>query len=61
MRAAVIRAAGDPEVLGIEDWPMPSSCLGQVLIRVKAFGLNLFVRLTPPAVTSGVRRLYARF
>jgi NADPH:quinone reductase-like Zn-dependent oxidoreductase len=48
MKAAVIREAGGPEVLKIESraTPMPQS--GEVLIRVKAFGLNrseLFTRL----------------
>ena len=48
MRAAVIRTAGGPEVLGIEEVPVPKPQPGQVLIRVKAFGLNrseLFTRL----------------
>ncbi len=48
MRAAVIRRAGGPEVLGIEEVPVPKPQPGQVLIRVKAFGLNrseLFTRL----------------
>jgi NADPH:quinone reductase-like Zn-dependent oxidoreductase len=48
MRAAVIRNAGGPEVLGIEEVPVPKPQPGEVLIRVKAFGLNrseLFTRL----------------
>jgi NADPH:quinone reductase-like Zn-dependent oxidoreductase len=48
MRAAVIRNAGGPEVLRIEEVPVPKPQPGQVLIRVKAFGLNrseLFTRL----------------
>ena len=48
MRAAVIRKAGGPEVLGIEEVPVPKPQPGEVLIRVKAFGLNrseLFTRL----------------
>ena len=47
MRAAVIRAAGGPEVLKVEEWPIPQPRAGEVLIRVKAFGLNrseLFTR-----------------
>jgi len=47
MRAAVIRAAGGPEVLKIETLPIPEPRSDQVLIRVKAFGLNrseLFTR-----------------
>jgi NADPH:quinone reductase-like Zn-dependent oxidoreductase len=47
MKAAVIREAGGPEVLKIESLPIPTPQSGEVLIRVKAFGLNrseLFTR-----------------
>jgi NADPH:quinone reductase-like Zn-dependent oxidoreductase len=47
MRAAVIREAGGPEVLKIETRVIPTPQSGEVLIRVKAFGLNrseLFTR-----------------
>jgi NADPH:quinone reductase-like Zn-dependent oxidoreductase len=47
MKAAVMHAPGGPEVLELEDRPIPSPQHGQVLIRVKAFGLNrseLFTR-----------------
>jgi NADPH:quinone reductase-like Zn-dependent oxidoreductase len=47
MRAVVIREPGGPEVLRIETWPVPKPAKGQVLIKVKAFGLNrseLFTR-----------------
>jgi len=47
MKAAVIREAGGPEVLKIESLPVPIPKKGEVLIRVKAFGLNrseLFTR-----------------
>jgi len=47
MKAAVIRAPGGPEVLKVEPWPIPKAGTGQVLIKVKAFGLNrseLFTR-----------------
>src|ERR1700739_584799 len=47
MKAAVIREAGGPEVLKIESLPIPRPQTGQVLIHVKAFGLNrseLFTR-----------------
>ncbi|TLU71994.1 zinc-binding alcohol dehydrogenase family protein [Lichenicoccus roseus] len=40
MKAAVVRAAGPPEVLRIETVPIPTPSAGEVLIRVKAFGLN---------------------
>ena len=47
MKAAVIREPGAPEVLAIEELPVPQPAPGWVLIRVKAFGLNrseLFTR-----------------
>ena len=47
MKAAVIHEAGGPEVLKIESLPIPAPQSGEVLIRVKAFGLNrseLFTR-----------------
>jgi NADPH:quinone reductase-like Zn-dependent oxidoreductase len=47
MKAAVIHEAGGPEVLKIEGLPIPTPKNGEILIRVKAFGLNrseLFTR-----------------
>src|SRR5580693_2149127 len=47
MKAAVIHEAGGPEVLKLESRPIPTPEHGEVLIRVKAFGLNrseLFTR-----------------
>jgi NADPH:quinone reductase-like Zn-dependent oxidoreductase len=47
MKAVVIRQAGGPEVLKIESVPVPVPKRGEVLIRIKAFGLNrseLFTR-----------------
>jgi NADPH:quinone reductase-like Zn-dependent oxidoreductase len=47
MKAAVIHDAGGPEVLRLESRPIPVPKRGEVLIRVKAFGLNrseLFTR-----------------
>ena len=40
MKAAVIHEAGGPEVLKLESRPIPTPKRGEVLIRVKAFGLN---------------------
>lgn len=40
MKAAVIYEPGGPEKFSIEDRPIPIPAPGQVLIRVKAFGLN---------------------
>jgi NADPH:quinone reductase-like Zn-dependent oxidoreductase len=47
MKAAVMYAPGGPEVLKVENRPIPAPRTGQVLIRIKAFGLNrseLFTR-----------------
>ena len=47
MKAVVIREPGGPEVLKIENLPVPIPKPGWVLVRVKAFGLNrseLFTR-----------------
>ncbi len=47
MKAVVIHRAGGPEVLKLEDRPIPAAKPGWVLIRVRAFGLNrseLFTR-----------------
>ena len=47
MRAAVVREPGPPEVLRVEERPVPSPESGWVLIKVKAFGINrseLFTR-----------------
>lgn len=47
MKAVVMHAPGGPEVLKIEQRPVPAPQHGQVLIRVEAFGLNrseLFTR-----------------
>jgi NADPH:quinone reductase-like Zn-dependent oxidoreductase len=48
MKAAVIYEPGGPDVLKIESRAIPTPKAGEVLIRVKAFGLNrseLFTRL----------------
>jgi NADPH:quinone reductase-like Zn-dependent oxidoreductase len=47
MKAVVIHAAGGPEVLKLEQRPIPTPKSGEVLICIKAFGLNrseLFTR-----------------
>ncbi|KAH7146612.1 chaperonin 10-like protein [Dactylonectria estremocensis] len=47
MRAVVIHAPGRAEALQLEEIPIPAANQGQVLIRIRAFGLNrseLFTR-----------------
>jgi NADPH:quinone reductase-like Zn-dependent oxidoreductase len=47
MRAIVLRSAGGPENLLIEERPVPTPHPGEILLRVRAFGLNrseLFTR-----------------
>ena len=55
MRAAVMRAAGGPEVLQIESCPIPTPQHGEVLIRVKAFGLNRSEMFTRQGHSPGVK------
>jgi NADPH:quinone reductase len=48
MRAVVLDAPGPPSALAIRELPVPVPSAGQVLIRVRAFGLNrleLYLRL----------------
>jgi NADPH:quinone reductase-like Zn-dependent oxidoreductase len=54
MNAAVIRVPGGPEVLKIEHTPVPSPGPDQVLIRVKAFGLNRSELFTRRGLSPGV-------
>ena len=54
MKAAVVHQAGGPEVLKIEHLPIPPAQRGQVLIRVKAFGLNRSEMFTRQGHSPGV-------
>jgi NADPH:quinone reductase-like Zn-dependent oxidoreductase len=54
MKAAVIYQAGDPEVLKIERRPVPEPQNGEVLIEVKAFGLNRSEMFTRQGLSPGV-------
>ena len=48
MKAVVIHEAGGPDVLKVEDRPVPNVKPGWILVRVRAFGLNrseMFTRL----------------
>src|ERR1700689_5965368 len=55
MKAAVIREAGGPDVLKIESLPIPTPNSGEVLIRVKAFGLNRSELFTRQGHSPGVK------
>ena len=55
MKAVVIREPGAPEVLAIEELPVPQPPLGSVLIRVKAFGLNRSELFTRQGLSPSVR------
>ena len=54
MKAAVIHEPGGPEVLKIESRPVPTPQTGEVLIRVKAFGLNRSELFTRQGLSAGV-------
>jgi NADPH:quinone reductase-like Zn-dependent oxidoreductase len=55
MKAAVIHRAGGPEVLQIEERPIPAPRRGEILIRVKAFGLNRSELFTRQGLSPGVK------
>ncbi len=55
MKAVVIRKPGAPEVLAIEELPIPQPAPGWVLIRVKAFGLNRSELFTRRGHSPGVK------
>ena len=54
MKAARIHRPGGPEVLQLEDRPVPNPEPGQVLIEVKAFGLNRSELFTRQGLSPGV-------
>lgn len=54
MKAAVIYQPGGPEVLKLETRPIPKPEKGQVLIEVKAFGLNRSELFTRRGLSPGV-------
>src|ERR1700692_4319688 len=55
MKVAVIHEAGGPEVLKIESLPIPTPQAGEVLIRIKAFGLNRSELFTRQGHSPGVK------
>jgi NADPH:quinone reductase-like Zn-dependent oxidoreductase len=55
MKAIVIYEPGGPEVLKVESRPIPAPNSGQVLMRVKAFGLNRSELFTRQGHSPGVK------
>lgn len=55
MKAVVIREVGGPDVLRVESLPIPGPKPGEVLIRVKAFGLNRSELFTRRGLSPGVK------
>src|SRR5580700_10669062 len=55
MKAVVIYEPGGPEVLKVESRPIPAPNSGQVLIRIKAFGLNRSELFTRQGHSPGVK------
>jgi threonine dehydrogenase-like Zn-dependent dehydrogenase len=55
MKAAAIHEASGPEVLKVESRPIPTPQSGEVLIRVKAFGLNRSELFTRQGHSPGVK------
>ena len=44
MKAIRVHACGGPDAMVLEDLPLPVPAKGQVLVAVKAAGVNLFER-----------------
>jgi NADPH:quinone reductase-like Zn-dependent oxidoreductase len=55
IQAAVIHEPGGPEVLKLETLSIPTPKTGEVLIRVKAFGLNRSELFTRQGHSPGVK------
>jgi NADPH:quinone reductase-like Zn-dependent oxidoreductase len=55
MRAVVVHGPGGPEVLKLESRPVPVPKRGEILIRVKAFGLNRSELFTRRGLSPGVK------
>ena len=55
MKAAVIHRPGSPEELTLEERPVPIPGNGQVLVKVKAFGLNRSELMTRKGLSPGVQ------
>ena len=54
MRAAVFRGPGGPDVLKVENIPIPAVSTGRVLIRIHACGLNRSEMFTRQGHSPGI-------
>lgn len=54
MKAVVVHQPGPPEVLNLEERPVPTPGNGQVLVKVNAFGLNRSELMTRKGYSPGV-------
>jgi len=55
MKAVIIRKPGTPEVLAIEEYPIPQPVIGWVLIKVQSFGLNRSELFTRQGLSPGIK------
>ncbi|MDB5126191.1 zinc-binding alcohol dehydrogenase family protein [Mucilaginibacter sp.] len=55
MKAAVLKQAGGPENIVVEDRAIPAPSEGWVLVKVKAFGLNRSELMTRKGLSPGVK------
>ncbi len=55
MTAAVVHNPDGPEVLKLQQWPIPTPQKGQVLIRVDVFGLNRSEMFTKQGHSPGMQ------
>ena len=55
MKAVVLHRPGSPEELIVEERPLPTPADGQVLVRVRAFGLNRSELMTRKGLSPNVR------
>ncbi|MGI4734534.1 MAG: zinc-binding alcohol dehydrogenase family protein [Janthinobacterium lividum] len=55
MKAAVLYNPGGPDQFRLEERPVPTALAGQVLVRVRAFGLNRSELMTRKGLSPGVQ------
>jgi NADPH:quinone reductase-like Zn-dependent oxidoreductase len=60
MRAAVLRQPGGPEVLSVEEVPVPVPHKGEVLIKIMAAGMNRSEMFTRQGGSDRLRLVFTR-